>query len=357
MQLNQKALTATQLLPLVRKVITSRNTPYIAGSPGIGKSDLMRQLAVEANLKVIDLRLSQCAPEDLQGYPMLVNDKARFVPFDAFPVLGDELPKKPDGSSYNGWLLFLDELSSARKEVQAAAYKLILDRMVGSLHLHEKVYTVAAGNLESDNAIVVPMSTALQSRLVHFEMKADANAWLNWAYGAKIDQRIVGFINFSKSKIMTFDPDHTDKTYACPRTWHMLSDMVSGEDCTTSTGSAIQPLVHGTIGEGVGIEFMTYCNVSKDLPTYASIIADGNKILADQPVNPIPSRPEVRFAIISMLIADTQITDIKPFLAYLKKFSKEFQIIAARGIAKRNPSWRNNSDFAGFLLDTLNAIS
>lgn len=129
-----------------------------------------------------------------------------------FPIEGDPIPH-----GYSGWLLFLDEATSAPPAIQAAAYKLILDRMVGSHHLHKNVAIVCAGNLETDNAIVQPMSTALQSRLVHMELVIDHQEWIDWAVQNDIDHRITSFIGFKPSALFTFTPDHTDKTYACPR--------------------------------------------------------------------------------------------------------------------------------------------
>ena len=94
--------------------------PFVTGSPGVGKSDIMRQIAEEYGLVLIDLRLSQCAPEDLMGLPMKegtgLSARSTFVPFSTFPLEGDQIPE-----GKNGWLLFLDEFNSASKSVQAAS--------------------------------------------------------------------------------------------------------------------------------------------------------------------------------------------------------------------------------------------
>ena len=90
----------------------------IVGSPAIGKSSVVHSVASELNLQVIDHRLSTSAPEDLSGLPHF-DDKgfARFSPFaDLFPLEHTPLPEGKEG-----WLLFLDEFSSAHKDVQAAA--------------------------------------------------------------------------------------------------------------------------------------------------------------------------------------------------------------------------------------------
>ncbi len=148
-------VTPNQAAQEIVACISAGLTPLLSGSPGTGKSSLMNQVAKDYQLKLLDLRLSQCTPEDLQGYPMRNGNKATFTPFDIFPLEGEEIPE-----GYEGWILFLDELTSATKPVQAAAYKLILDRMVGSYRLHPNVAIVGAGNKMTDRAVVNQMSTA-----------------------------------------------------------------------------------------------------------------------------------------------------------------------------------------------------
>ena len=164
----------SQAISMVTGFIQAKLVPMLVGSPGCGKSQIIHQIAKEYNLKVIDLRLSQCDPTDLSGFPTTKGNKAGYLPMETFPIEGDKIPE-----GYSGWMLFLDEMNAASPAVQAAAYKLVLDRMVGIYHLHKNVAIACAGNLETDNAIVQPMSTALQSRLVHLELVVDVKEWLD----------------------------------------------------------------------------------------------------------------------------------------------------------------------------------
>ena len=43
--------------------------PMVASSPGMGKSDVVKSIADEFKLKLIDLRVSQCEPVDMKGFP------------------------------------------------------------------------------------------------------------------------------------------------------------------------------------------------------------------------------------------------------------------------------------------------
>lgn len=322
-------------------------TPYLTSSPGMGKSSLVHQIANDHDLKVIDVRLSQCTPEDLQGFPMRQGDKATFTPFDIFPVEGDPLPRDEDGNEMSGWMLFLDELSSATKPVQAAAYKLILDRQVGSYKLHKNVAIVAAGNKATDKAVVNQMSTALQSRLINYELEVDPKAWTEWALQSGVDHRVTGFISFKPSMLMDFRADHTDKTFACPRTWEFLSRLVKGRDIEQHHGARIA----GTIGEGAAVEFMTFAQEYGKLPSF-------NAILADPKGTPIPREASTKYATMSMLMENFEPGNLDEVLDYVERFDTEIQVIFCRGAVVRKPEIRtNHQKFQDYLMKMLRYLN
>ena len=115
---NYYTCTPRQLKSLLATVLMAGLVPFVQSDPGMGKSSIVRELAKEYGLKLIDHRLATSAPEDLSGLPRFTpNGKAYMAPFaDIFPTDDMEIPK-----GFNGWLLFLDEFNHARKEVQSAA--------------------------------------------------------------------------------------------------------------------------------------------------------------------------------------------------------------------------------------------
>ncbi len=60
------AIIDTKEIPQVLKTaITVGVTPIFRGAPGVGKSDVTAEAANDMNLLLIDMRLSQCDPTDL----------------------------------------------------------------------------------------------------------------------------------------------------------------------------------------------------------------------------------------------------------------------------------------------------
>ena len=255
------------------------------------------------------------------GFPTITGEKASYKPMDTFPIEGDTVPK-----GYNGWLLFLDELNSAPPAIQSAAYKVILDRMVGNHKLHKNVAIVAAGNLETDNAIVQPMSTALQSRMAHLELVVDSKEWVDWASSNEVDHRITSYINFRPDALYTFSPDHTDKTYASPRTWEFANRILQVTDAASSEAL---PMLAGTISEGVAREFLGFCKIHMNLPKLGEIIANPTSIK-------VPDEPSVLFAMTGALGNNAAEDNIGALMKFISRLPVEFQVVSLREIVRRN---------------------
>jgi hypothetical protein len=296
--------------------------PMLHGSPGIGKSQMAYEIAEEFNLQVIDVRLSQCDPTDLLGFPQVNGKRAGYLPMDTFPLEGDSLP---EGKS--GWLLFMDECNSAPLAVQAASYKVFLDRMVGNRKLHPLCAVMAAGNKESDGAIVMPMSTALQSRMIHIELMVDHEEWLDWANGKAIDHRICSAIRFKPGWLMTFSPDHTDKTYGCPRTWAFVNKLLpqtEGDDTVRLV------VLSGALSEGLAREFLTYCKVYREIP-------QPDEILKSPESAKVPTDPGYLYPVIGTISHNAKLSNFEQFMKYIRRMPKEYQVVTVRDTKRRNP--------------------
>lgn len=324
----------SQAISMASKFLRAKLVPMVAGSPALGKSAIAKHIAKEYKLKLIDLRLSQCDPTEIMGFPKITGERAGYIPMETFPIEGDPIPE-----GYNGWLLFLDELNSASNAVQAAAYKLILDRMVGLKHLHTNVGIMCAGNLESDNAIVNTVSTALQSRLVHMELVVNIDDWTAWANANGVDHRITDFIAFKPNSLYTFQPDHTDSTYASPRTWEFADKVLK---VTDELSEDTLPMLAGTLGEGVAREFLIFCKIYQTLPTI-------NQILTDPDGTNVPKELSTLFALAGSLSQHTTMDTHGKIMKYLVRLPVEFQVVSLKTAIRRDMKLMSHPDTQAWL--------
>jgi hypothetical protein len=246
----------------IRKAITKRRPVFLWGPPGIGKSDIVKQIGADAGREVIDVRLALWEPTDIKGIPYYNADQGKMV--WAPPA---ELPTDPDSTA----LIFLDELNSAPPAVQAAAYQLILNRRVGTYELPKGVDLVAAGNREGDRGVTYRMPAPLANRFVHLEMKVDFDDFQDWATLNKVHPEVVGYVGFAKQDLYDFDPKSASKAFATPRSWVFVSDLLEDDDTDNET---LQNLIAGAVGDGLAVKFMAHRKIASKLPK-AEDILDG----------------------------------------------------------------------------------
>lgn len=248
----------------IRHAMSKKRPIFLWGPPGIGKSDIVHQIGNSMDAHVIDVRLSLWEPTDIKGIPYFDSNASKMV--WAPPM---ELPDEETASQHSAVILFLDEMNSAAPSVQAAAYQLILNRKVGTYSLPDNVFIIAAGNREADKGVTYRMPAPLANRFVHLEMKVDFDDWFTWALDNKIHKDVVGYLQFSKKDLYDFDPKSPSRSFATPRSWTFVSELLEDSlDENTTTD-----LVSGAVGEGLAVKFMAHRKVAASMPNPTDILA------------------------------------------------------------------------------------
>lgn len=217
--------------------------------------------------------------------------------------------------------------------------------MVGSHHLHKNVAIMLAGNKDNDGAIVHPMSTALQSRLVHLELVVDAKEWDDWAVSeGNIDHRITSYIKYKPGNLYTFSAEHTDDTYACPRTWEFASRILKVSDDNPGS-SDLLALLAGTLSEGVAREFISFCKIHQDLLKIDQIIAAPKSVK-------VPDQPSVLFALTGSIAHNINLENGTPLLEFVNRLPVEFQVVCLREAVRRNKAMLKHAAIQKWVADT-----
>lgn len=258
-----RTVTMRGLKKCIRRCVESKRPAMIWGPPGIGKSDGIKQMCDEMGGILYDIRLSLLEPTDLRGVPYYNKEsgKMEWAP----PV---DLPDEETASKYPVVFVLFDEINSAAPSVQAACYQIALNRKVGTYKLPDNAVIIAAGNREGDRGVTYRMPAPLSNRFIHFELRVDFDSWNEWATQNMIHRDVVGFLNFSKNHLYDFDPKSNSRSFATPRSWEFVSQILDDQlDDVTLTD-----IISGTVGEGLALNFMTHRKVVGRLPRPSDIL-------------------------------------------------------------------------------------
>jgi len=257
----------------ITKAIAKRRPLFLWGPPGIGKSDIVKQIGDTTDREVIDIRLPLWEPTDIKGIPYYNADTKSMV--WAPP---SELPQNADSTA----IIFLDELNSAPPAVQAAAYQLVLNRRVGTYVLPKGVDIVAAGNRDGDRGVTYRMPKPLANRFLHLEMKPDFDDFQEWAVNNRLHAEVLGYLGVAKQDLFDFDPKSSSHAFATPRSWSFVSDLLQDNDIDSDT---LQNLVAGAIGDGLAVKFMAARKIAGKLPKAMDILEGKVKDLSVKEVS------------------------------------------------------------------------
>lgn len=304
---------------IIRKGISPKALPSVMlwGPPGVGKSQAIRQIAKDIKKKtgketrITDVRLLLFNPIDLRGIPTSNEDKTL-----AIWLKPQIFQMDPSEDIVN--ILFLDEISAAPQSVQAAAYQITLDRVVGEHKLPDNCIVIAAGNRVTDKSVSFKMPKALANRLLHIEVEGSFESWKNWAVRAGINPKVIGFLSFRTEKLFGFDPKSDDLAFATPRSWEMVSNLLNN---ICDDEKEMYPLIAGLIGSGLALEFRSWCSMHFDLPNTADIFQGK--------VTDVPKSIDTLYAVVSSMSSyakehKNDAEQIGNSLKYAAKFPADF---------------------------------
>lgn len=262
---------------------SGHHTPVMLwGPPGVGKSQMVMQIAERHEVPVIDIRLSQMEPSDLRGIPFRVDELVEW----AVPAMLPDVERH--GSE---GVMFLDEITSAAPSVSAAAYQLILDRRLGHYFVPEGWAIFAAGNRQGDRGVTYTMPSPLANRFSHFEVDVNLDDWVAWAYANGIDERIIAFLRFRPDLLFDFDPAHNPVAFPSPRSWEFahraLKKFVDHPRILLGT-------LQACVGPAAGVELNAFVESLDQMPDLDAIVR-GERV-------PVPREIDLQYAVASALV-------------------------------------------------------
>jgi len=286
--LENTGISPSRLRTALTHSINRKRPIFVWGPPGIGKSDIVAEVAREQNRPLIDIRLPLMEPTDVRGIPYLAEVKVydaegNLVRDESNVPLTEkvfkwsnpsDLPTDPNSRA----LVFFDEMSAAPPSVQAATYQVILNRKIGTYELPKDVVIVAAGNRVKDKGVAYNMPMPLANRFTHVTLDVSIDDWKEWALLNRVHKDVVGYLSFQPNDLMNFQPSADSYAFATPRSWFFASELLQEPNKDGDmvdvrlTDESLGDLIKGTVGEGPGIKFMTYRKQAANLPNAKDIL-------------------------------------------------------------------------------------
>lgn len=289
---------------------------FMHGKTGAGKTE--RMLSLDNNLELIDFG---CTSSD--GFTGIIakdfNSKELFLyePY-WYKSICEKCEKEPELIH----ILFLEELTNAKSDVQKVAFEVTLNKTLTNsgfrLELPKNAVVCAAGNESNESRSSNGLSEPLFGRFAHIYINTDSNEWIKWALKRKKEGRkltytepkthdnihpaIVDYIKINGDKVLRTPYDGI-KPNADPRKWALASKALY--ECNNPN------VLRTFVGEEITNDFIKFCKLR--LVTIDEVIND--KCTIDD----IPNDSSIRWYITLLLtnVDDIHVDKVRAFVSQL----------------------------------------
>lgn len=326
-----------------KKLLENKFQFLTLGAPGLGKTQIIVQLAKELDYDLVIMHPVVFDPTDLKGVPAIVEKK---MPDGGVEPRAEYLPTaqlRKLLTAEKPTICFLDDIGQCSKGVQAALMQLVMQREVNGHKISDHVIFTAASNRKQDKAGVVGMITPLISRFkTRYKLTADLDSWLTWAYDNDIAPEVIAFVKWKPDFLHQFDPDYVDSdgetmsNQPCPRTIEAVSDVFK-------VGLRDYETIEGAIGEAFATEFLSFVQMIETLGDFPRKIATGQNPKLSELTD---SSPSIMFALTECLTGMSKKSFVNIAKWVRTEMPSEYQAKFVTDVERRFPDCSDMDGYA-----------
>lgn len=192
-----------RLAALIAAAYRVRHPLLLEGPSGIGKSEIVHEVARKLAIGCVVLDLSLLDPTDLLGMPVIDGGRTCYAAPAILPAAG-------------AGLLLLEELNRAEVHVQQPALQLLSARRLHEYRLPDDWSVVAAINPDDADYDVRPLDRAMADRFLRATVQAEREDWLSWAMNQDVHRGVLALVR---------QHDHALQDVS-PRRWARVSALL-----------------------------------------------------------------------------------------------------------------------------------
>lgn len=268
----QKDEFGEYLIPAVRQ-----RPVLLMGPPGIGKTQIMEQIAEECDLALVAYTITHHTRQSAIGLPFIREKEydgvKRSVTEYTMSEIIASVYDKMEASGKREGILFIDEINCVSETLAPTMLQFLQCKSFGNQQVPPGWIIVAAGNPPEYNKSVREFDVVTLDRVKVINVEEDFSVWKEYAYLAGIHGSVISYLDIHKDHFYRMETTVDGKRFVTARGWQDLSEMIFAYE---KLGLSMD--------REVIIQYLQHPKVAKDFANYLELY---NKYKTDYQIDEI----------------------------------------------------------------------
>lgn len=252
----QKDKYGEYMIPSIRQ-----RPVLLMGPPGIGKTQIMEQIAKECNIGLVAYTITHHTRQSAIGLPFIKEKEYGGKTYSVTEYTMSEIIAavydKIEQTGMKEGILFIDEINCVSETLAPTMLQFLQCKTFGNQKVPEGWMIVAAGNPPEYNKSVREFDVVTLDRIKKIDVEADYEVWKEYAYKTGIHPAILAYLEIKKDYFYRMETTVDGKAFVTARGWEDLSRLIQ-----------VYESLGKTVDREVVYQYLQHLKIAKDFANY-----------------------------------------------------------------------------------------
>lgn len=236
----------------------------LIGPPGIGKTQIMEQIAKECKIGLVAYTITHHTRQSAVGLPFIkekrYGDRSVSVTEYTMSEIIASVYDKMEQTGLKEGILFIDEINCVSETLAPTMLQFLQCKTFGNQRVPEGWVIVTAGNPPEYNKSVREFDVVTMDRIKRIDVNADFEVWKEYAYQQGIHAAVISYLELRKNHFYRIENTVDGKIFATARGWEDLSQLIQ-----------VYEVLGKTVDREVIYQYIQHRMIAKDFANYLEL--------------------------------------------------------------------------------------
>ncbi len=233
----------------------------LIGPPGIGKTQIMEQVAGECRVALVAYTITHHTRQSAVGLPFIrkkeYDGKEYSVTEYTMSEIIASVYDKIELTGLKEGILFIDEINCVSETLAPTMLQFLQYKSFGNRRIPKGWIIITAGNPPEYNRSVRDFDTVTLDRVRKITLEPDLKVWKEYAYKQGIHGAVISYLDIRKENFYRVETTPDGTFFATARGWEDLSEMLI--TCEELSLPVTEELV---------LQYIQYNSIARDFANY-----------------------------------------------------------------------------------------